>query len=61
MSKQIQLRSNGKMYTLGEEIFNSISHGAGAALGIAGLVIAVIKAVSAGPLAVVARQFTAPQ
>lgn len=53
MSKQIQLRSNGKMYTLGEEIFNSISHGAGAALGIAGLVIAVIKAVSSGPLAVV--------
>ena len=41
------------MYTLGEEIFNSISHGAGAALGIAGLVIAVIKAVSSGPLAVV--------
>ena len=53
MSKQIQLRSNGKMYTLGEEIFNSISHGAGAALGIAGLVIAIIKAVSSGPLAVV--------
>ena len=52
MSRQIQLRSNGKMYTLGEEIFNAISHGAGAAMGVAGLVIAVIKALPSGSLAV---------
>lgn len=53
MSKQIHLRSNGKMYTVGEEIFNAVSHGVGAALGIAGLVIAVIKSISSGPLAIV--------
>lgn len=31
-------------YSLGEEIFNAVSHGVGAALAIAGLVIGVVKA-----------------
>ena len=39
-------------YTLGEEIFNAVSHGLGALLGSAGLVLLVIKA--QGPLAKVA-------
>lgn len=36
---------NKKIYTLGEEIFNSISHGVGAALAVAALVILIIRAV----------------
>jgi hemolysin III len=35
-------------YSLGEEIFNSISHGIGAALSIAGFVILVVKAAFSG-------------
>lgn len=35
-------------YTLGEEIFNAVSHGAGAALAVAGCVIAVIIATMNG-------------
>ena len=31
-------------YTMGEEIFNAISHGLGALLGVAALVLMVIKA-----------------
>lgn len=34
----------GKLYTLGEEIFNSVSHGVGAALSIAALVLSIIAA-----------------
>ena len=34
-------------YTLGEEIFNSVTHGIGAGLAIAGLVLLIIKASSA--------------
>ncbi len=33
-----------KKYTLGEEIFNSISHGVGAALSVAALVILIVRA-----------------
>ena len=39
-------------YSLGEELVNSISHGVGAALSIAGLILLVLKAES--PLAIVA-------
>ena len=35
-------------YTLGEEIANSITHGIGSALGIAALVLLVVKAVGSG-------------
>lgn len=38
-------------YTLGEELLNTISHGVGALLGIAGLVLAIVF--SKTPLAVV--------
>lgn len=37
-----------KQYTLGEELLNSISHGAGALLGIAGTVALIIRAVLLG-------------
>lgn len=37
-------RKNGKRYTLGEEIFNSVSHGVGAGLSIAALVIGIVCA-----------------
>ena len=36
------------LYTLGEEIANSITHGIGVLLGIAGLVLLIVKAVSGG-------------
>ena len=36
-----------RKYTLGEEIVNAITHGIGAALAIAGLVLLIIKANSA--------------
>lgn len=36
---------NRKEYTAGEEIFNSISHGVGAALAVAALVLLIIRAV----------------
>jgi hemolysin III len=41
-------KARHRAYSLGEEIANSISHGLGAALGIAGLVILVVVAASAG-------------
>ena len=37
-----------KRYTVGEEIFNSVSHGAGAALAIGGLVIMLVMSVAHG-------------
>lgn len=37
-----------KRYTLGEEIANSVSHGVGALLSIAGLVLLIVRAVSHG-------------
>lgn len=39
-----------RMYTVGEEIFNAVSHGVGAALGIAGLVILLLCSDSAWEL-----------
>lgn len=41
-------KKQGKLYTLGEEIFSSVSHGAGAALAIAGCVILIIRAALTG-------------
>ena len=35
-------------YTLGEELMNAITHGAGAALGVAALVLCVLKSALAG-------------
>ena len=34
--------SEKRKYTLGEEIFNSVSHGVGAALSIAGTVVLIV-------------------
>lgn len=51
MSQQesnVMYRKNGKFYTIGEEIFNSVSHGIGAGLSIAALVISVVAAVLSG-------------
>ncbi|MEG1016889.1 MAG: hemolysin III family protein [Oscillospiraceae bacterium] len=42
------MANQGPFYTLGEEIFNSVSHGVGAALGIAGCVVLVVKAAMNG-------------
>ncbi len=38
-----------KRYTAGEEIFNAITHGIGAALSISALVILIVRALSASP------------
>lgn len=46
----VQHRISIPRYSLGEEVFNSISHGIGALLGIVGLVLMVVKAQT--PLAV---------
>ena len=37
-----------KLYTLGEEIFNSVTHGTGAAISVAGCVLMVVKAAFTG-------------
>lgn len=37
-------KAQKKLYTLGEEIFNAVSHGAGAALAVAGCVLLIIRA-----------------
>ena len=42
--EKMEKTEHKKRYTLGEEIFNSISHGVGALLGIAALVLAIIMA-----------------
>ncbi|MBQ6130258.1 hemolysin III family protein [Candidatus Saccharibacteria bacterium] len=47
-----KLHAKAPEYSLGEEIVNSVSHGLGAALSIAGLILLVLKAET--PLAVVA-------
>lgn len=47
MAKEIRIPN----YSLGEEIFNSLSHGIGAIMGIAALVLMIVRA--RGPLAVV--------
>ena len=47
MSKNKKLKNEVPKYTLGEELINSISHGIGAGLSIAGLVLIIIRAHSA--------------
>ncbi|MBQ0168074.1 MAG: hemolysin III family protein [Treponema sp.] len=42
-------RTMPKPYSLGEEIFNSVSHGIGAGLSIAGIVLLVVRAVVLAP------------
>lgn len=42
-------RTMPKRYTLGEEIFNSVSHGIGAGLSIAGIVLLIVRAVTHSP------------
>lgn len=37
--------SEKRKYTLGEEIFNSVSHGVGAGLSIAGTVVMIVASV----------------
>ena len=44
MDEKAKLNIRIPDYTLGEEVFNSISHGIGAGLGVAGLILMVIKA-----------------
>ena len=46
MSKSIEIQSQDltKRYTLGEEIFNSVSHGAGGLLSIAGTAVLIVLA-----------------
>ena len=44
----MEKKSNQVDYSLGEEIANSISHGIGAALSIAGLVVLIVSAVAHG-------------
>ena len=49
---------NKKQYTLGEEIFNSVSHGAGALLAIAGCVVLIVfSAIYGGAWEVVSASF----
>lgn len=43
-----RMKRNVREYTLGEEIANSITHGIGAALAIAALVLLIVRAVSDG-------------
>ena len=47
MAKKKEIQEVKPKYTLGEEIVNAITHGVGAALAIAGLVLLIIKADSA--------------
>ncbi len=42
-------RTMPKRYTLGEEVFNSVSHGIGAGLSIAGIILLVIRAAVLAP------------
>ena len=46
MSKSFEIQSQDltKRYTLGEEIFNSVSHGAGGLLSIAGTAVLIVLA-----------------
>lgn len=47
-SRKPRKKRNVREYTLGEEIANSITHGIGAALAIAALVLLIVRAVSDG-------------
>lgn len=47
--KNEQHRNSKKSYSIGEEIFNSVTHGIGAGLAIAALVLLIVKAVTQSP------------
>lgn len=47
--KREEQRKNPKNYSIGEEIFNSVTHGIGAGLAIAALVLLIVKAVTQSP------------
>lgn len=49
LAKKEEYRKRNKRYSMGEEIFNSITHGVGAGLAIAALVLLIIKAVVYAP------------
>ena len=48
-AKREAYRNRAKRYSLGEEIFNSITHGIGAGLAIAALVLLIVKAAIESP------------
>ena len=48
-AKREEYRKRTKRYSLGEEIFNSITHGIGAGLAIAALVLLIVKAAIESP------------
>ena len=48
-AKREAYRNRTKRYSLGEEIFNSITHGIGAGLAIAALVLLIVKAATQAP------------
>ena len=48
-AKREAYRNRAKRYSLGEEIFNSITHGIGAGLAIAALVLLIVKAATQAP------------
>lgn len=48
-AKREEYRNRTKRYSLGEEIFNSITHGIGAGLAIAALVLLIVKAALYAP------------
>lgn len=48
-AKREAYRNRTKRYSLGEEIFNSITHGIGARLAIAALVLLIVKAATQAP------------
>ncbi len=49
-ARQAEYLNRKKRYTVGEEIFNAISHGIGAGLAIAALVLLIIRACVAAPV-----------
>ena len=49
--KQLKAQTSAKLYSMGEEIANSITHGIGAALSVVGLVLLVLVAVQHGDTA----------
>lgn len=46
--RALHTRVQGKMYSLGEEIFNAVTHGLGAGVAVAALVIMLIFSIQAG-------------
>lgn len=47
--KKEEQRKSKKRYSIGEEIFNSVTHGIGAGLAIAALVLLIVKAITQSP------------